>query len=236
MKLTSSLLSAPIELDDASVNSLVLENGKQFRQFVEVLQDAIEHGDDGMTLSDGLRSVPVSDTMEILSVFVPFDLNRKSLQTALQKHLEKKALSPGRLESTRGILRTLSEFLRSLAIDFPHDINLDGISIGSVLKAASIRFEETSLPLDGKILEYLRIVRELDHDKLFVFINLRSYFTDEELARLLHAVLQEKFLILLVDDCAKPLLPDERRVVSDSDLCEIRPSVREMDGASLPEI
>jgi len=72
-----------------------------------------------------------------------------------------------------------------------------------------------------KLIDYMSLVRDLEKEKLFVFVNMRSWFTEEELALFVNTVLAHKFHILLIDNCEYPKLKQEKRFVIDRDLCEI---------------
>lgn len=72
-----------------------------------------------------------------------------------------------------------------------------------------------------KLIDYMSLVREFDRDKLFVFVNLRSWFTDDEVSLFVNTVLAHKHMILLIDNCEYPKLENERRIIIDRDLCEI---------------
>lgn len=63
---------------------------------------------------------------------------------------------------------------------------------------------------------------QLEREKLFVFVNARSYFAQEELAAFVTAARARKHRLLLLDGRPYPLLPGERRVLLDEDLCELR--------------
>ena len=71
------------------------------------------------------------------------------------------------------------------------------------------------------VMGYLRLAREFLGIRLSVWINARSYLSDEELMGLLDVASSEKLAVLLVDGVAKKALPHERRLLVDEDLCEL---------------
>ena len=89
-----------------------------------------------------------------------------------------------------------------------------------ILKAIGIEIPDNYKdPLD-KILDYMELVRDFDRDKLFIFVNLRSFFPDEKLKLFFEAVLSHGFQIMLIDGREYDRLNSERRVTIDKDLCE----------------
>ena len=105
-------------------------------------------------------------------------------------------------------------------MELPCEISLSHLSLGTILKAAgvSIVCEEEGLP--GRLLSYMELVRELDRDRLFVLVGLRSYCADEELIAFFEDVRSRGFRLLLLDAWSGERLPQEVRYTVDADLCE----------------
>ena len=71
-----------------------------------------------------------------------------------------------------------------------------------------------------KIFSYMELVRELDRDKLFIMVNMRSYFTDKDMEIFTQSVCLHDFKVLLLEAFEFPKLKNTKRFVIDSDLCE----------------
>lgn len=67
----------------------------------------------------------------------------------------------------------------------------------------------------------MELVCELERDKLFIMVNMRSYFSDEEMEKFTESVFLHAFKVLLVENSEMPRLKYSRRYVVDDDLCEI---------------
>lgn len=94
------------------------------------------------------------------------------------------------------------------------------MNIGSILKAAGLEFcDDYDSDLE-RFLDYMEITRELDRDKLFLFVNLRSFYPDAEIGAFIDSALGHEYHVLMVDSSARSLLPDECRTTVDADLCE----------------
>lgn len=221
MKLAIPLLEHVLELRDDRVSSLVIENGRLFRDIVEGLYACVEGQDDEFVLSDGGVDVKMPERVEMVSVLVPFTLNTKRLLGGLVKRLEKYALAPGVREQWEEILGNVEKFVHHLTLEFPHEITCEGLTAATLLKGCSPTFEEEGLSLQERLLGYMRLVRELFGERLYVLIGTRSYFTSEEMKDLLQLGLMEHFRILLVDSVEREMFPFEDRLLVDCDLCEI---------------
>lgn len=70
------------------------------------------------------------------------------------------------------------------------------------------------------MLDYMELSRELERDKLFIFVNLRSYYADEEIQSFLDSIIAHEFRVFLIDSVSRERLFNELRVTIDDDLCE----------------
>ena len=77
--------------------------------------------------------------------------------------------------------------------------------------------EKTALE---KIFAYMELVRELDRDRLFIMVHMRSYFSDEDMERFVESVCLHDFKVLLLESNAYSRLKNTKRYIVDEDLCE----------------
>lgn len=107
-----------------------------------------------------------------------------------------------------------------LAEELPFEISCQRLSIGPVIRALSPEIESgDSDPLE-KIYAYMELVRELDRDKLFIMVNMRTYFSDEAMESFAETVCLHDLKVLLMENHAFPKLKHADRFVIDADLCE----------------
>lgn len=223
MKLTSTLVRHVIEFRDDVISSLVIENPRLFREYVQGLYDAITDGVPIFILSDEGKELRVGDEMEIIGQLVPFELNNKALTAALLKRLEKIALLPeNRLESSR-LVAAVVNYANRLSTEVSHEVEFEKETIGALLKAIAPRFADDDSSLANRVLDYMRLVREFEGRHIFVLVNARAFLSDKELSEILEIALAEKLRVFLIDSFAKSLLPQEERLLIDDDLCELSP-------------
>lgn len=221
MKLTHPQIEKIFDTDCGKVNTLVIENQ---RFLSELLRDmtAQKEGFDGQWIvSENESILPFDRSLELLDVFVPFELNRKPLITKLCAALEKCAVLPELFEATGEILTRVTEYLDTLAYELPNDIIFPKVNIGSIIKSASPEFRDEYDSIAEKVIDYFELVRQLDCDKLFVTFNLRSFIDDEETEQFMKTVLGHGYHVVMIESSDRPRLPSECRLVIDTDLCEI---------------
>ena len=64
-------------------------------------------------------------------------------------------------------------------------------------------------------------VTEFEGEKIFVFVNLKSYIPEAELEALYKTAIHHKLKLLLIESTDRALLKHEKKLVIDNDLCEI---------------
>jgi len=117
-------------------------------------------------------------------------------------------------------LGNLESFMLEISDDLPFEINCQKLAVGPIIRALAPEIEEGNKSSSEKIFAYMELVRELDRDKLFIMVNMRSYFSDEEMELFTESVCLHDFKVLLLESVAAPRLNHTKRFVIDSDLCE----------------
>ncbi len=220
MKLVYRDMEHILRFDEGCVNELVVENKKLFFEMASSIAMQVDglHGDFVLSIAD--KPVEFGKYADLTVQFAPFQVNRKSLLTKLYTELEKKALIPENHVKTGELLGELEAYILQLSEDFPFEINCQKLAIGPVIRALLPEIDESDKSPLEKIFAYMEFVRELGSDKLFVMINMRSYFSDEEMEYFTESVCLHDFKVLLLENCASSPLNHIRRFVIDADLCE----------------
>lgn len=221
MKIMFPDLFRPIEFKEGRFESLVVENAQLLRKIVSDLLTQIDGGAGSAVLSIDNSQISISKYADLTTSIVPFELNRKSLLNKILASMEKNATSPQLFARTQGLLADIERYISDLSFEEIGEVECDKLSVMSLLKAVGIRlYEERETTLE-KLYNYMELVREYDRDKLFIFVNMRSFFGDLEMERFVETVISHKYKLLLIDGTCRMLLSGENRITIDEDLCEI---------------
>ncbi len=221
MKFVYPNINHVVEITEDQVNTLVIENQKLF---AEILQDLCcqLQGDDGRSvLSNNEKILDISKNLELLSQFVPFEINKKSLISRVISLMEKQSVDADHYEETMEELSRLEAYMYHLAFDMTGDLTFTKISPASLIKAVGIEFEDNYDSLAEKLIDYMELVTFYDRPKLFVFVNLRSYISDAEAEAFFETVLSHQFKVVLIENKEYNRIALEKRYIVDEDLCEI---------------
>lgn len=220
MKLIYEDMEHILCFDGGTVNELVIENRPMFLEMVSNLSMQADgvHGKFVLSIQDKL--VELSRYADVTLQFAPFQVNRKSLLTKLCASLEQKALLAENYIQTGELLGNVERYILCLAEELPFELNCQKLNIASVIKAVAPEIEETEKDTLEKVFDYMELVRELDRDRLFIMINMRTYFSDAEMERFTESVCLHDFKVLLLESTSFPPLKHTKRYTVDADLCE----------------
>ena len=220
MKLVYKDTGHILSFDEGYVNELVVENKKLFFEIVSSIAAQVDggHGDCVLSIKD--RPVEFGKYADLTVQFAPFELNRKSLLTKLYSSLEHKALLAENYTQTGNLLVDIERFMLYLSEELPFDVNCQRLTIGSIIKAVSPEIDDTDKSALEKIFSYMELVRELDRDRLFIMVNMRSYFNDGEMEAFTESASLHGFRVLLLESTSQSRLKNTQRYTVDEDLCE----------------
>lgn len=149
-----------------------------------------------------------------------FSLNTKPILGKIAAELEHLSVNESNFVKTAAILQNLEQYLEELSFPLNCDLMYKNCTVAGILKAVGISIrDEYDDPLE-RLLDYMELVREFDRDKLFVLLNLRSFFADEHVEKFLETVSVHGYKVLLLDSVSRKKLALENRITIDNDLCE----------------
>lgn len=202
------------------IPSLVIENPKFFRDFMLDLYGQAAGEEGSLVLSENGKQLEISTWVEIVDNCLHFEINTKMLLGRLQSALERTAVGETFYSKTAAILQSVEEYVDSLSFGFSCDLVCRKCTPAALIKAVSVHVrDEYEDPLE-RLTDYMELVREFDRDKLFVLLNLRSYFTDAQISAFLKTISSNRYHALLIDCVDRPKLAEESRITVDIDLCE----------------
>ena len=220
MKLVYENMEHILRLGDGYVVELIIENKKLFFEMVTNIAEQAggAHGKFVLSISD--KPVELSRYVDVTTQFTPFEVNRKSLLTKLHTALEQEALRAENYMKTSELLSELEAYIHNLAEDFPFEVECKKVAIGPILRAFGPEIDMSSKSPLEKIFNYMELVREFERDKLFVMINMRTFFSDEDMEIFSQTACLHDFKVLLLESTSFSRLKNIKRYTIDEDLCE----------------
>ena len=220
MKLIYESMGHILRFGEGYVIELAIENKKLFFEMVTNISEQSNgaHGKFVLSISD--KPVELSRYADVMIQFTPFEINRKNLLAKLYTALEQKALHAENYLKTGALLNELENYIHHLTEDFPFEIDCKKVAIGPLLRALGPEIDVSEKSPLEKIFNYMELVREFDRDKLFVMINMRTFFSDEDMELFAQTVCLHDFKVLLLESTSLERLKNVKRYTIDNDLCE----------------
>ena len=213
-------MESVIEISEDSISTLVIENKNYFCSLLTDIYSQINGSAGKAILSENDKILELSKYAELIDGLIGFDINKKSLINKINSAVEKTALSDIYYQRSNEVLSIVEAFIDDLCSELPCNIEASKINIPSIIKMAGICINEDYNGIPEKLIDYMELVREYDRDKLFIFVNMRSFFDDITMSAFFTTVIDHEFKILLIDAHSENKLERENRLTIDEDLCE----------------
>lgn len=209
-----------IDFSLSEIPAIVIENPDFFRRFLLDLYEQKAGNSGACVLSDNGKTLEISKWVEIIDNCLNFDLNTKALLSKISSAMERAAVSETFFLRTSDLLQRVEKFLNDLAFAVDCDIICNRCSTSAIIKSVGFSLrDDYDNPL-MRLIDYMELTREFHRDCLFIFVNLRCYFSDADIALFFDTILGHRYRVLFLDRLDRPKLPNERRITIDVDLCE----------------
>lgn len=215
-------LSFTAEIEEGFVSTIVIENQSVFSKFVNDIYNQIEGYDGDVVLSDNSKIIELRKKAELVTQFVPFEVNKKDLLTKIYADLKLKAVNEVNYQKTQELIGGIYNFLYEISEEMDNIVTMNlPDDISGLLKIFDLRIADDDMSLSEKIMEYMTAVNRYKGEKVFFFVNLRSYLTDNQTRELFENIVLEKMNAYFIENKEYTRLGNEKVVIVDQDMCVI---------------
>lgn len=212
-----------ISFRENEIKVLVIENRSLLSSFVSELNSQIQNGMGEFVLSHEEKELKIDKSMELVIDFFNLSLNNRKIISKLYKELQDHAYGEKLYLKTMEIISQIQCYVINLEDELDLSISYeDEVKAEDLFKAIGICIQEEGLSFVEKVLKYAQMTTSMLGIKVIVFLNLKSFLTEEELDALYLHFIQEKIFVLLLESS---LIGEKRKyeniTIIDSDLCEI---------------
>lgn len=221
MMLACGFLENPIEFSENKINVIVIENQKLFRKTVCEFIEQAENKVGSFVLSEKFEPIDFSKKTAVVSDVFNIDFSSKKILSKINQNICENFPEDEKFYKVRNLLNEIGSGILSEAdfdlqfseVEFPEDI----------IKIFDFRINDSEMELIDKITEYMKIQRIFFGKEIFIFVNLKSCFSEEETENFYQWVFYNKFHVILIESFQRGIpLSCEETVIIDKDLCEIR--------------
>jgi len=223
MKLVHPMIEQHIVLNENIINVLVVENSRLLSELIIDLKNQTEGKDGKFVLSNDGNIKHISKNVVLVLNIFSIDINERKILNKLYQQLQEISVNEKYYLDTINLKATISKFIISLEEDLTFDIDYEQeFSMVSLFKASNVKIYTENSSIIENIIEYIKVIEELINDKLFIFINLKSFLSNDDIQELYKFVCYNKTNILLLENKKyNKEFPEEKVIIIDNDLCEI---------------
>ena len=219
MKLANSKFFETLEFECGS-QTLVVENVELLRTIILQLKFQINNKIGDFILSDNDAILDISKNILLITDVFEISGLSKQLKNKLQQYVES---SYDNDDLYQDVYQKLIEFGNDLTNSSPYPLCFNQeISKFDIIKLLDIQFEHNYSSLLEEVIDYIDIFSQIIKTKLFVFVSLRSFLTDEEFNNFMKIMDYKGIRVLLIE---RYLLLDtgtnNNVHIIDKDLCVI---------------
>ncbi len=221
MRFACEYFQEAFDVNEGEPFTLVIENPGLFLNIVKDLYSQVNGGDGKIVFSEDNKIIKASKKVELITSFVPFDINEKRFITKLCSLIEKESLNEANFYNTMSLIASIENYINERADIFPYSIKCQGISAESLIKMCGLVIEDDSKSEIEKVFNYITVCYDLIGPRLFVLVNMRAFFSDEEMGMFAESCSKHKYSILMLENKEYPRLSHDNRLIVDRDLCII---------------
>ena len=221
MKLVHPEIEKIIELEENTLNIIIIENQAFLRKLTLELQRQIcgEEGDFVLSNKDILK---INKEVEIITDLYNININSKEIISKIYKYLEDRILENYPMEERNELLTYIIKYLENIVdisgLDLEYDLN---IRDQNIFKMVNLKLYEENTSYIENFINYIKIITDLMGKKIFVINNLKGVITEKEYFYLKDFAFKNKIHLILFENIERKVENWERVILIDNDLCEV---------------
>lgn len=220
MKFVYPGIETVFRVGETYVNELVIENKRLIREVVEDISTQVSGFSGKVVLSNDHVPIDMAKHIEAITCFVPFEMNRKTLISGMLQRFEKRAVDSEHFFHTSEIMRLIETYLDKITEDSDCELCYSKLNISSIIKAAGIEIDSCGKSNLERMYDYFALVRNFEGDKVFFLVNMRAFYSDDDMVEFIKTVIGHGIKIFFLESENRGKLENIVRTTIDEDLCE----------------
>lgn len=205
-----------IPMDSPFFYNLIIENSRLLRDFLFDLSEECSFFN-----YIGEQKTTFHDDAYFVENPLYASLDSKKADSLLQKEISSR-ITYDQKEEYESLMNLVYDYINSISYDYPIPVTFnDDLPLQTLLKTMGLTPELTEVTDINKLIQNIKILSYLLKKDIFVFFNLKDFFSEGELLVFLKAMAQLEVKILIISSHSSPKLKDERQIIIDKDLCEL---------------
>ena len=222
MKLVHSELSGELLKDKTIFTEWIIESPELFARYLQELYGQYAKCEGKFVLSQNIKELDISKYVEIITDPFAVDLNGRKIINKLYTELNELSKTEMMYTKTLQLAQHIQEYLLDLESNTNHILQFNGeMDVTGLLKTMDVKIEDCTEKFFERLVCYIKNVIGVLSVKVFVFINLRSYLTNNQMEELIQEITYQEVHALFIENQERTCLKGGIRYIIDKDGCEI---------------
>lgn len=221
MKLICSKYGLSVELKENQILVLSVESATIFSELVQSLWCQVNGSEGEFLISDREKTYPIPKVLEFIANPFSVNCNGKKVLTGLYKELSYFSIDELQEESETingSIVSYLDKVCSKVPYALEYQLEFDPVDL---YKLYDVHVDSQPSTLLEKVEDYVRVLHQILHIKVFAFLNIKQFFSTEELKEFYKFCAYEKVYIILLERFYDFSSDEEKHWILDKDLCLI---------------
>ncbi len=214
MNLVHNIFMNSIQIDEDIISTIIIENKKFLFDFINELR---KKDSESISIYENNKEIDISKNVVTITDFTNLELNTTKVLSKIYSSLIKEIDFEKMMNLNNNILSFIDSITLQHHVDLEYDLN---VNYNELFKSVLLKVKDYDSQIE-KLLSLLNIKNMFDDIKLFIFINLKSYFSIDEVNEIFKYCINNKIRILLIESYQSFKLSNENIIIIDNDLCVI---------------
>lgn len=220
MKLVNSKYNLSMEWEENKSTTLIVENKDNMLNIINNLINQLSGQEGDFVLSD---EVKVKWEKQVDFILEPFTINFNNKKILSKLYEQMFDVSKDEIEDYNSINNVIINAIDKVTqrVEYNNIVyNLD-FDWKNIYKLYDVKIGEDYDNLSEKIEEYIKIIADVLHIKLVIFLNLKEYLSKIELENIQQICFYKKINLLLLESEEREKIENEKTFIIDKDRCLI---------------
>lgn len=210
-----------LTFQENKTNVLIIEEQKMYTDFLNRIMQQQNGIDSGMSAYEEEKKINFSKEVMIVHSPLLIELNGNRVQKFLYNELQI-TTNEFLYNMKEKLNSSIVEYLDSLAEKIPYPIKFDlDMDMNLLYKHYNVGFNYEEKTLLEKVLNFIQLEKILCNTKMIIFVNLKAFFTSEQIVEIYRQAFYNKIQLLMVENVESYCLAEEKYYIIDKDKCLI---------------
>lgn len=207
-----------IEVTEDEGFTLVIENGREYRNIVNDICWQTSYDEGGFVVADGNEVLAFSKACSVLTDIFNMDANDRKILSKLQTDLVKEYAGADEYYS---VIEKINAFGVTICNNSEYPLTFhDNVPLSDLIKFLGIRISEDEEGLIEKAVDYCVMIKKILKKKLIITVGFKDLMDEKECRQFQKMMKYNKIPMLMIERHTHPELDDPKKLrIIDKDLC-----------------